>query len=115
MSRPCPVLATTDAFGWMSSNDSLVTTMSTPVAALKPFTIFMNASSSACTNRRQRIRLILAPFSGFHGAACAHALAQSVKAEADSVEAAASAVVPFNTVRRVRSCMGRFLCLQLRR
>ena len=32
------------------------------------------------TKRRQRIRLILAPFSGFQGAACAQALAQSSKA-----------------------------------
>ena len=35
MSRPEPVFAATEAFGWMSSNDSFVTTTSTPVAALK--------------------------------------------------------------------------------
>ena len=94
MSRPWPVLATTEAFGWMSSNNSLVTSTSTPVAALKALTIFMKASSSASTKRRQRIRLILAPFSGFHGAACAQALAQSSSAGPDSAPAAANAVPP---------------------
>ena len=84
MSRPWPVLATTEAFGWMSSKDSLVTATSTPVAALKASIIFTKASSSACTKRRQRIRLILAPFSGFHGAACAQALAQSSSARPES-------------------------------
>ena len=42
MSGPCPVLAATDAFGWMSSKDSLETLTFTPVALVKASTIFMN-------------------------------------------------------------------------
>ncbi len=103
MSRPEPVLAATEALGWMSSNDSLVTTTSTPVAALNAATILVKAASSASTKRRQRIRLILAPFSGFHGAACAQALAQLNSASLDSAPAAASAVPPCSMVRRVKS------------
>ena len=105
MSRPCPVLATTEAFGWMSSNDSFVTTTSTPVACLKALIIFTKASSSACTKRRQRIRLIFAPFSGFQGAACAQALAQSSRAGPVSALAAATAVPPCISSRRVNRLM----------
>ena len=42
MSGPCPVLAATEALGWMSSKDSLVTLTLTPVALVKAATIFMN-------------------------------------------------------------------------
>src|SRR4051794_28492515 len=109
MSRPCPVFATTDAFGWMSSNDSLVTVTSTPVAALKALIIFMKAASSASTKRRQRIRLILAPFSAFQGAACAQALAQSSRAGPESAAAAANAVPPLIMVRRGEELLVFFL------
>ena len=49
--------------------------MVTPVAFWKASTIFMNAVSSASTNRFQRSMLIFAPASGFHCALCAQALA----------------------------------------
>src|SRR5262245_24588524 len=87
----------------MSSNDSFVITTSTPVACLKALTIFTNAASSASTKRRQRSRLILAPFSGFQGAACAQALAHSSRAGPESAAAAANAVPPCRTLRRVKS------------
>src|SRR3954471_17933474 len=47
-----------------------------------------------------------ASFSGFQGAACAQALAQSSSAGPASVPAAASAVPPFTRVRRVNVVMG---------
>ena len=54
----------------------------------------LNASSSAGTKRFQRITVSLAPFSAFHGAACAQALAKSSNAGPVSAPAAASAVPP---------------------
>src|SRR3981189_1747761 len=48
----------------------------------------------------------LASFSGFHGAACAQALAQSSNAGPASAPAAASAVPPFTRVRRGNVVMG---------
>ena len=88
------MLAATEAFGCTSSNDSLNTFMSVPVAALKAATISLNAASSAGTKRFQRITVSLAPFSAFHGAVCAQALAKSNSADPVSAPVAASAVPP---------------------
>ena len=68
--------------------------MSVPVAALNAATISLNALSSASTKRFQRITVSLAPFSAFHGAACAQALAKSNSAGPVSAPVAASAVPP---------------------
>jgi hypothetical protein len=87
-------LAATEAFGCTSSNDSLNTFISVPVAVLKAATIALKASSSAGTKRFQRITVSLAPFSGFHGEAWAQALAKSRSAGPVSAPAAASAVPP---------------------
>jgi hypothetical protein len=65
-----------------------------PVAALNAATISLNALSSASTKRFQRMTVSLAPFSAFHGALCAHALAKSNKAGPVNVPAAPSAVPP---------------------
>src|ERR1700755_1658041 len=79
-SRPEPVLAATEAFGCTSSKDSENTFISVPVAVLDAPTIALNAAYSAGTKRFQRIAVSLAPFSAFHGAVCAQALANSSKA-----------------------------------
>src|SRR6185437_1498043 len=89
MSRPAPVLAATDAFGCRSSKDSENTFISVPVADLNAATIALNASSSAGTKRFQRIKVSLAPASGFHGESAAQALAQSSSASLDSAAPAA--------------------------
>src|ERR1700676_164981 len=93
-SRPEPVLAATEALGCTSSKDSLNTFISVPVADLNAATIALNASSSACTKRFQRITVSLAPCSAFHGADGAQALANSSKAGPVGAPAAASAVPP---------------------
>jgi hypothetical protein len=87
-------LAATEAFGCTSSNDSLNTFISVPVAALNAATMALNASSSACTKRFQRITVSLAPGSAFQGAVCAQALAKSNRAGPVSAPAVASAVPP---------------------
>jgi hypothetical protein len=46
-----------------------------------------------------------APFSGFHGALCAQARAQSSRAGPVSAPAAASAVPPLTNARRVKMVM----------
>ena len=76
-SGPVPVLAATEAFGWMSSKLSLEMLTLTFIALEKASTIFMKASSSACTKRFQRSTLSVAPASGFQGLVCAKALAMS--------------------------------------
>src|ERR1035437_2359148 len=62
---------------------------------------FTNWSSSDCTKYFQRNSDSAAPFSGFQGAACAQALAQSSNAGPVSAPAAASAVPVPTSVRRV--------------
>src|SRR5690242_3238071 len=47
----------------------------------------------------------LAFFSGFHGAFCAQAFAQSSRAGPDSAPAAPKAVPPFTRARRVKCCI----------
>ena len=91
------MFAATDAFGCTSSKDSLNTFISVPVAVLNAATMALNASSSAGTKRFQRITVSLAPFSAFHGADCAQALANSSRAGPVSAPAAASAVPPLST------------------
>ncbi len=54
----------------------------------------MKAVSSDSTKRFQRNMLILAPASGFHGAACAQAFAKPSNCSLDMVAAAASKVPP---------------------
>src|SRR5215471_3520850 len=93
-SGPALVLAATEALGGMSSYDSRVTLTLTPVALVKASSSATKASSSDCTKYFQRSMESCAPFSGFHGAACAQALAQSVSAGPVSAPAAASAVPP---------------------
>src|SRR3954451_18052102 len=97
MSGPCPVLAATDAFGWMSSNDSFVMFILVPVAFEKASTIFMKAASSASTKRFQRSTLRVAFGSGLNGDACAQAFAKSRRLVAPARPTAAP---PFNTLRR---------------
>src|SRR6185312_11513078 len=79
-SGPVPVLAATDAFGCTSSYDSREISTGTPVACVKAWMSFTKASSSACTKYFQRSIESLAPFSGFQGALCAQAFAQSSSA-----------------------------------
>src|SRR5882757_10657888 len=105
MSRPEPVFAATEALGCTSSKDSENTFISVPVAVLNAATMALNASSSAGTKRFQRITVSLAPGSAFHGDAWAQALANSSKAGPVSAPAAASAVPPLITDRRVKSCI----------
>ena len=52
----------------------------TPVALVKASISFTKASSSDCTKYFQRSIESLASFSGFHGAVCAQAFAQSSRA-----------------------------------
>src|ERR1051325_3789549 len=73
----------------------------TPVALLKASISLTKASSSDCTKYFQRSIDSLAPFSGFHGALCAQAFAQSSSAGPVSTPAAPSAVPPFTKARRV--------------
>ena len=103
MSRPWPVLATTDAFGWMSSNNSLVTTTSTPVAVLKALIIFTKAGIFGLHEAAPAHQVDLGAFLGLPGRGLRPALAQSVKASPESMLAAANAVPPFIRVRRVKS------------
>src|ERR1017187_4627679 len=62
---------------------------------------FTNWSSSDCTKYFQRNNDSAAPFSGFQGAVCAQALAQSSKAGPVRAPAAAIAVPLLTSVRRV--------------
>src|SRR3954471_10958728 len=75
----------------------------TPVAWVKASINFTKASSSACTKYFQRSIDSLAFFSGFHGAACAQAFAQSRSAGPVRALAAPIAVPPLTSVRRVKS------------
>src|SRR5215471_1890392 len=81
----------------------------TPVALVKASSSATNASSSACTKYFHRSIASWAFFSGFHGAVCAHAFAHSSSAGPASAPAAAAAVAPFTSVRRVKSVMISFL------
>src|SRR5215471_14638268 len=91
-SGPAPVLAATDAFGCTSSYDSRAMFTFTLVALVKASIRATNASSSDCTKYFQRSIDSSAPASGFHGAACAQALAQSSSAGPVRAPAAANAV-----------------------
>src|SRR5712691_4387615 len=87
----------------------------TPVACVNASISFTKASSSDCTKYFQRSIESLASFSGFHGAACAQARAHSKSAGPVSAPAAASAVPPWITVRRVKFVMvvsSSLLCVQ---
>src|SRR5471030_440169 len=105
MSGPVPVLAATEAFGCTSSYDSREISTGMPVAWVKAAISLTKASSSDCTKYFQRSIDSLAPFSGFHGAFCAQALAQSSSAGPVSALAAPIAVPPFTRARRVKSVM----------
>src|SRR6266851_10349414 len=105
MSGPEPVLAATDAFGGMSSNDSRVMLTFTPVAWVKASISLTKASSSDCTKYFQRSSESCAPFSGFHGAAWAQAFAHSRSPEPARAPVAATAVPPCMRVRRVNVVM----------
>src|SRR5258708_13337100 len=73
----------------MSSNDSRATVTFRPVALVKASSSAMNALSSDWTKYFQRRSESCAPFSGFHGAACAQALAHSSSPEPASAPVAA--------------------------
>ena len=73
----------------------------TPVALVKASISATKASSSDCTKYFHRSMDSCAPLSGFHGAVCAQALAQSSKAGPVSAPAAASAVPLVTRARRV--------------
>src|SRR5258708_39271975 len=77
----------------------------TPVALVKASISATKASSSDCTKYFQRSIDSCAPFSGFHGAACAHAFAHPSKAGPFVAPTAANAVPPFTSVRRVNTFM----------
>ena len=65
-------LAATAAFGRISSQLSLSTRTSTPVASVNFLVIASQASSSPCTKGDQRNSLSFAPSSGVYlGASCA--------------------------------------------
>src|SRR5262249_52490260 len=104
-SGPALVLAATEAFGGISSYDSRVMLTLTPVALVKASISATKASSSLCTKYFQRSIDSCALGSGFHGAACAQALAQSSKAGPVSAPVAPSAVPPFTKARRVSMVM----------
>src|ERR1043166_7094517 len=89
----------------MSSKDSRLTLTLTPVALVKASSSAMKALSSDCTKYFQRSSESCAPFSGFQGAACAHAFAHSESPEPASVPVAASAVPPCTRARRVNVVM----------
>src|SRR5262245_33555237 len=82
----------------------------TPVACANASISFTKASSSDCTKYFQRSIDSLAPGSGFHGADCAQALAQSSRAGPVNAPVAASAVPPFTRARRVTIVMGFLRC-----
>ena len=92
MSGPWPVLAATEALGWMSSKDSLVTLTGTPVALVKASTRRMKASSSAGMKRFQRRSLSEAPASGFHWLSWAQARAKPSRPAAEARPRAAPAL-----------------------
>src|ERR1700704_2894642 len=77
----------------------------TPVALVKVSISATNASSSDCTKYFQRNIESCAPCSGFHGALCAQALAQSSSAGPVSAPAASVAVPPCTNARRVKMIM----------
>src|SRR5690348_1520948 len=104
-SGPVPVLAATEAFGCTSSYDSREISTGTPVALLKAAISLTKASSSDCTKYFQRSIESLAPFSGFHCAFCAQALAQSRSAGPVSAPAATAAVALPSSPRRVNVVM----------
>src|SRR5262249_28647183 len=104
-SGPALVFAATEAFGGMSSKDSRVTLTLTPVALVKASIRATNASSSDCTKYFQRSSESCAPFSGFQGAAWAHAFAHSSSPEPARVPVAANAVPPCTRARRVNVVM----------
>src|SRR2546430_14781213 len=112
-SGPALVVAATEAFGGMSSNDSRVTLTLTPVALVKASMSATNASSSDCTKYFQRNKPSCAPLSGFQGAACAQALLHSSSAGPASAPVAASEVAPFTRVRRGGMGLGLFSPLSL--
>src|SRR4051812_41947914 len=87
----------------------------TPVACVNASISLTKASSSDCTKYFQRSMESCAPFSAFHGADCAQALAHSSSAGPVRAPAAAAAVPPFTSVRRVNMVMvppGWFLRVQ---
>jgi hypothetical protein len=96
------VLAATEAFGCTSSYDSRAIVILTPVALVKESIKATKASSSDWTKYFQRRIDSCAPFSGFHCEDCAHALAQSSNAGPVNAPAAAAAVPPLTSVRRVK-------------
>src|SRR5258708_4432278 len=77
----------------------------TPVALVKVSISATKASSSDCTKYFQRSIASCALGSGFHGAVCAQAFAQSSSAGPVSAPAAAAAVPPLINVRRVKIVM----------
>src|SRR5262249_40074624 len=102
-SGPALVFAATEALGGMSSKDSRVTVTLTPVALVKASSSATNSLSSDCTKYFQRSSASCAPFSGFHGAACAQALAHSSRDGPPSAPVAARA--PCTRVRRFNVVM----------
>jgi hypothetical protein len=105
--RAVPVLAATEAFGCTSSYDSRAISTFTPVAFVKASISLTNASSSDWTKYFQRSIESLASFSGFQGAFCAQAFAQSSKAGPVRAPAAPRAVPPCTRARRVNVVIGR--------
>src|SRR3954467_9343744 len=99
MSGPEPTLAATAAFGRMSSQLSLSTRTSTPVASVNFFVLASHWSSSPLTNGDQRSRRKVAPGSGLK--AGAGAWANAGRARNAGIEAApAKAAPPMRTSRR---------------
>jgi hypothetical protein len=101
-SGPAPVLAATNAFACTSSLDSRIMLTLTRVAFVNAFITAMHPSSSAGTKAFHLRKESWAPFSGFHGTVCAHAVAHSSKAGPTRAPAVASAVPPLTSLRRVR-------------
>src|SRR6266516_4439582 len=81
----------------------------TPVALVKASIKATNASSSDCTKYFQRSMESCAPLSGFHGAACAQAFAQSRSADPVNAPAVAAAVPLASSVRRVNMLVSSIL------
>src|ERR1700694_5518170 len=86
----------------------------TPVALVKASINATKASSSDWTKYFQRSIESCAPGSGFHGAACAQAFAQSSSAGPVSAPAAVAAVPPLINARRVKMVMVVFSLLVFR-
>src|SRR5260370_41397730 len=86
----------------------------TPVALVKASISATKASSSDCTKYFQRSIESCAPGSGFHGAVCAQAFAQSSNAGPVSAPAAPAAVPPLINARRVKMVMVVFSLLVFR-